>query len=214
MLELTNLTFGYEAAKPILSIASFKLPQGQNLLVRGPSGSGKTSLLFLLAGILTPTSGKVVVAGTDVASLFPAARDAWRGQTVGMVFQQPHLMAPLTVRQNLLVAPLMANQPAANDQADLLLSQLGLSDLADRKPDQLSQGQQQRVGIARALMNSPKVILADEPTSALDDDACVDTLAALLKGAKAVDAQLVVVSHDARIFKSFEKTLTLKGAAQ
>jgi len=169
-------------------------------------------LLFLMAGFLQPTSGTIHIADNDLTRLSAAEKDAFRGHNLGFVFQQPHLMAPLTVLQNLLVANTMAGNKADEAKAVQLLKALGIVELADRKPQQLSQGQMQRVAIARALMNTPKVVLVDEPTSALDDIAAEQVINLLLKTVKAQGAQVVVTSHDARISQHFAIKLNLSKA--
>jgi putative ABC transport system ATP-binding protein len=208
MIQLDNLRFGY-GGNPVVSLEKLAVPDNDNLLLRGQSGSGKTTLLMLLAGLQTPQKGTITLNGTAINTLAPTERDAFRGRHIGFVFQQPHLMPPLTVLQNLLVAPYMAGLPVDEGYALALLKKLGLEKLAGRKPGELSQGQQQRVGVARALVTKPDLILADEPTSALDDEACEATMDALL-GAK---AQLVAASHDARIVPHFKRVLNMGGKA-
>lgn len=210
MLHVENLQFGY-GKKPLLNIPELTLPKGKNLLVQGQSGSGKSSLLFLLAGLLKPQKGNVVLNETNLTNLPKSGQDAYRGRHIGFVFQQPHLMAPLTVLQNVMVAPFMAGLPANQAHAMALLAKLGLGQLAHRKPFQLSVGQQQRVGVARALVHKPQLLLADEPTSALDDQAAEATISLLLSTAREAGAQVVVATHDARIKKHFSQTLALKG---
>lgn len=210
MLELKNLRFGYDTKTPLLNLPKLKLEDGQNLLLRGPSGSGKTSLLFLMAGLLKPQEGGIALNGTVYTVLGDSEADAFRGRHISMVFQQPHLMAPLTVLQNLLLPALMGGQAVQPKTALELLKKLGLEAYAHQHPAKLSHGQQQRVGVARALINKPSLILADEPTSALDDEACMATITALLEGAKALGAHLVVASHDARIVSHFPNVLKLE----
>jgi putative ABC transport system ATP-binding protein len=208
MLAVRNLQFSY-GDTPVLAIN--KLTAQGHLLVQGASGSGKTTLLFVLAGLLEPQKGTISLDNTDLAALRGAGRDAYRGRNIGFVFQQPHLMPALTVLQNVLVAPFMAGESPDQEYALALLDKLGLADLAHRYPAQLSQGQQQRVGLARALVHKPKLILADEPTSALDDDAAEAAITLLLDSAEDVGAQLVVTSHDSRIAPYFKQVLKLEG---
>lgn len=211
MMTIDDLRFGY-GQRRILEINHFALPDGEALLVEGPSGSGKTSLLFLLAGLLAPQKGRIILNGTDMAALNGRARDRFRGRHIGFVFQQPHLMAPLSVLDNVLVAPFCGGVKADRAWAVHLLESLGLGAFLHRKPHALSQGQMQRVGVARALVHRPAVILADEPTSALDDAACAATLGLLQAHAKEAGAQLVVASHDGRIKGQFKTTLAVGGA--
>ncbi|MBI1309297.1 MAG: ATP-binding cassette domain-containing protein [Proteobacteria bacterium] len=211
MLEISNLGFGYSAKAPLIDVRKLRLNNSQHLLVQGPSGSGKSSLLFLLAGLLQPQKGRIYLGETEMTALPAAARDAYRGRNIGFVFQQPHLMAPLTVLQNVLVAPFMAGLAVEQAHALALLEKLGLGKLAQRRPHELSLGQQQRVGVARALVHKPQLVLADEPTSALDDEAAEAVIGLLLETAESVGAQVVAASHDARIKKHFSQTLSLKG---
>lgn len=207
-LTLSGLHFGY-GPKPLFTIKDFALKEKDSLLIRGASGSGKTSLLFILAGLLAPTSGNVVVQGQNLTSLTPRQRDAFRGQIMGFVFQQPHLMPALTVLQNLLVVPYLGGIKPDEPHAKELLERLHIAELTHRKPQELSQGQRQRVGIARALVHKPKLLLADEPTSALDDQACQAVMDLLMDTAKAQGTQVVAASHDARIAQHFTQTLKL-----
>lgn len=209
MLTIENLRFGYGTA-PIVEIDHLALPDNDNLMLLGDSGSGKTSLLMLLAGLLRPVAGRISLDGTDMAALRPAARDRFRGRHIGFVFQQPHLMAPLTVLQNLLVVPAMGGMAPDLAHARRLLGRLGIAELAERKPHQLSQGQMQRVGIARALVHRPRLVLADEPTSALDDTASEAAIGLLLEMAKEGGSQVVVATHDARIKPHFSNILALR----
>jgi ABC-type lipoprotein export system ATPase subunit len=210
MLTMDNVRFGY-TAKPVVNVKTLTLPDGENLLVQGASGSGKTSLLFLLAGLLNPQQGRISLDGADLTTMDESRRDVFRGKRIGIVFQQPHLMPALTVLQNVLVAPFMADVEVNKAFAISLLDRLGLAKLADRYPSELSHGQQQRVGVARALVTKPSLVLADEPTSALDDVACEATINLLLSSAESIAAQVVVASHDARIIPHFTRTLKLGG---
>jgi putative ABC transport system ATP-binding protein len=176
------------------------LPQGGLALLRGPSGSGKSTLIALIAGLLEPDRGRVVVCGTQPARLPPARRDAWRGRTVGLLPQRLHLAPALDVRENLLLAALAVAAPArpARDRADALLERFGLSGLARARPAELSGGQAQRVALARALMNRPGLLVADEPTASLDDAAAATAVGELLACWRETGASLLVATHDAR----------------
>jgi putative ABC transport system ATP-binding protein len=169
------------------------------VLVVGPSGCGKTTLLHLIAGLLLPTGGRVLVAGQDLAALSPSARDRFRGRNIGVVLQQFHLLPTLSAMQNLLVAQSIAGLRADRAAAKAMLSALGVDVRVDAYPHQLSVGQQQRVAIARALVNRPKLLLADEPTSNLDDEACSSVAELLLDATRQHGASLVVATHDSRL---------------
>ncbi len=172
MIRLEQVRFGYNSGEDVLRLDEFVLEPESNILVVGPSGCGKTTLLHLIAGLLLPTSGSVVVDGQDLSALSPPARDRFRGRHIGIVLQQFHLLPTLTAMQNLLVAQSIAGLPIDRAAALSMLNALGVDERIDAYPHQLSVGQQQRVAIARALVNRPKLLLADEPTSNLDDEAC------------------------------------------
>lgn len=193
----------------ILDLPDWSVAAGEQALLLGPSGSGKTTLLNLLAGLLRPTAGKVSVAGRDLAGLRPAALDMFRGRQVGIVFQSLHLVAALTVAGNLRLARYLARLP--NDEADIgrLLDRLGLGDKAAARPADLSQGEAQRAAIARALVNSPTLLLADEPTSALDDANCDRVVELLRRQASDLGATLLIATHDQRLKDVFPDRLDL-----
>ncbi|WP_460838598.1 ABC transporter ATP-binding protein [Noviherbaspirillum agri] len=214
MLQISDLRYRYPSAtSPQLSVQAFSLAKGQHAIILGPSGCGKSTLLHLLAGILTPQQGTLIVAGTDVASLSARAADAWRGKTVGFLPQRLALVPSLSVRENLLLSAYANGGHADVARADALLEALGLSDEAGRKPHQLSQGQQQRVAIARALSNHPMLLLADEPTANLDDSACAAAINLLASQASASGASLVIATHDARVMAALPAAKLLRLSA-
>jgi putative ABC transport system ATP-binding protein len=182
---------------------------GQHSLILGPSGSGKTTLLHVIAGLLRPSRGRVRVAGQDLGALTSAQLDAFRGKTIGIVLQRLHLIAALTVRDNLRLARTLARLPPDAARIDNLIAELGLSALAGARPSRLSEGEAQRVAIGRAVVNHPALILADEPTSALDDANCAAVLALLRAQAEASGATLVIATHDARLQPLFQHRLEL-----
>lgn len=211
MLHIENLKAGYNGT-PVVDIAALALSPGEHCLILGKSGTGKTTFLYALAGLLSPISGSVHVGDTDITALDKPSLDAFRGKHIGIIYQALHMVGALSVLDNLLLVQYAAGAAQDAKKAEALLTQLGLFDYRNRKPDTLSQGQQQRVAIARAAMNSPKIILGDEPTSALDDEACEAVMRLLVGTAKSSNASLVVATHDARIKKYFQKTITLGGA--
>lgn len=208
MLGLRGLRQKY-GAQTVLALDRFAAAAGEHWLVLGASGSGKTTFLNLAAGLLPATEGVVEVGGEDIGKLKGGARDRWRGRTVGIVPQKLHLVASLTVAQNLALASYLAGLPENSGRARSLLDELGLGDKAWSRPHQLSHGQAQRVAVARAMMNRPKLLLADEPTSNLDDAACAAALDLLQSQARACGATLVVATHDQRARARFEKVLQL-----
>ena len=179
------------AAVPAVREVSFALPTSARVALVGPSGSGKTTLLHLIAGIDTPTTGTV---------RWPALRDIRRGRAtkVGMVFQGPSLLPTLDVTENVALPLLFAGQSAdqAMQHAGIAITLLQIGELADRRPDELSGGQAQRAAIARVLAARPKLILADEPTGQLDHDTASRTIAVLLDTADAIDAAVIIATHD------------------
>ena len=182
-----------------LRFPDFVLPVDGHLLLRGASGSGKSTLLALMAGLLTPSGGRLVMGEVEVGALAPAARDAWRGAQLGFVPQRLHLSPSLSVRDNLSLPYVAAGLSPDLARIQALLDELGVGALQDRRPHALSQGQAQRVALARALLRAPRFVLADEPTANLDDEACEATLAMLRRAAAEHGVCLVIASHDARI---------------
>lgn len=201
VLELDHVSMEFpdgDGVVKALDDVSFTVDGGEFVAVTGPSGSGKSTLLAVAGLLLTPTSGRVLLDGREVTGQRRSTRTDLRRNRIGFVFQQPHLLGSLTAREQLeMVARLSGDRSAAAKKRALsLLDEVGLSAVADRRPAALSGGQRQRVGIARALMNQPRLLLVDEPTSALDHDrglAIVDLLRGLTveRG-----VGTVVVTHD------------------
>lgn len=201
VLELDHVSMEFpdgDGVVKALDDVSFTVDSGEFVAVTGPSGSGKSTLLAVAGMLLTPTSGRVLLDGVEVTDKNRAQRTDLRRERIGFVFQQPHLLGSLTARQQLeMVARLSGDRSAAAKKRALsLLDEVGLGSVADRRPAALSGGQRQRVGIARALMNDPRLLLVDEPTSALDHDrglAIIDLLRGLTveRG-----VGTVVVTHD------------------
>jgi putative ABC transport system ATP-binding protein len=198
MIRTQGLQYHYPQG-PALSFPDVDVPQGTVLLLSGPSGCGKSTWLALVAALVAPSAGQITVAGQALGALKNVASDAWRAGAIGFLPQKLHLSAALTVQQNLSVAQWAsghAEDPAAIQTA---LTALGVAELAQRKPAQLSGGQAQRVALARAVLLKPQVILADEPTASLDDEAAADAVQLLLGTAQAQGATLVIATHDARV---------------
>lgn len=214
MISTRALAYRY-ANGPALTFPDVAVPQGGTLLLRGNSGSGKSTWLALVAGLRSATSGAVAVAGQPLADLPPAARDAWRANALGLLPQQLHLSAALTVQDNLALAYYAAGQPVDQQAIADTLAALDLSALAQRKPHALSGGQAQRVALARAVLRRPRVLLADEPTASLDDTAAAASLAMLHTTAQRCGATLVVATHDARVLRAWPDAavVTLETAA-
>ncbi|MEM1055422.1 MAG: ABC transporter ATP-binding protein [Bacteroidota bacterium] len=206
-LRFHGVRHAYEA-QTILDL-SLSVEPGQHHLVLGPSGSGKTTLLHVAAGLLRPDEGRAEVAGQDLFALPEAQRDRFRGQHIGIVFQGLHLVRALTAEQNVALARSLAGLPPDRDRVRSLLDALDVDHRRQALPEALSQGERQRVAVARALVCSPTLLLADEPTSALDDDRAETVGALLLRLAEAEGATLVVATHDARLLPLFDHRLSL-----
>lgn len=198
MFAVNNLQHSYDGQN-VLAVDAWQAAQGEHWLVLGPSGSGKTTLLHALAGILRPAAGSIVVAEQDLAALSPSALDHFRGRHIGIVLQRLHLIPSLSVMENLLLAQYLSGMPQDRRRTEEVLASLDLAEKAGAKPHELSFGQAQRVAVARAVVNRPRLLLADEPTSNLDDARCLQVLELLQAQARACNATLVIATHDQRI---------------
>jgi putative ABC transport system ATP-binding protein len=198
MIETLGLAYRYPGGAE-LRFPDVHVAQGGTLLLRGPSGSGKSTWLALAAGLLTATEGEMIVAGQPLRPLGGRARDAWRAGAIGLLPQKLYLSDALSVTGNLALVYYAAGLPVDHGAITRTLDILGVADLAQRKPDQLSVGQAQRVALARAVLRAPRVILADEPTASLDDGACESAMDLLRESAQACGATLVIATHDRRV---------------
>jgi putative ABC transport system ATP-binding protein len=191
-----------EAARPsrrILDRVSFTVEPGASVAVTGPSGAGKTTLLHAVAGLVRPNSGTVSWGDRDVAALSEAARDRWRRDSVGLVFQDFQLLAELGVLENILLPMRFDHWQMprnAIERAEMLAARVGLDPRGPRA-GKLSRGEQQRLAIARALMREPRLILADEPTASLDADNSGRVTDLLFEASREMQASLLLISHDA-----------------
>jgi putative ABC transport system ATP-binding protein len=198
VIQTRQLAYAYPGGTA-LQFPDVDVAQGTVLLLTGPSGCGKSTWLALVAGLVAPTAGSLVVAGQALNAMKNIASDAWRAGAIGFLPQKLHLSAALTVHQNLAMAQWAAGQPQDDRRIDAVLQSLAVHDLADRKPGQLSGGQAQRAALARAVSLKPRVLLADEPTASLDDEAASDAVGLLLRAAQTQGATLVIATHDARV---------------
>lgn len=198
MIRTAGLAYRYATGNDLV-FPDIDLAQGGTLLLKGPSGSGKSTWLALAAGLLRSSGGHIEVAGQDLNALKKVATDAWRASAIGFLPQRLHLSDALSVRGNLAMAQWAAGVPDDPQAVQSTLDALGLAELAQRKPSQLSGGQAQRVALARAVLLQPKVILADEPTASLDDASAQAALALLQSSAARCQATLVIATHDARV---------------
>ncbi len=209
MIQTHQLQFSYPNSGSVFEFPDLKCGGGDCLLILGKSGVGKTTLLSLLGGVLMPTSGDVRLGDVLLSSLGRSELDQFRGKNIGLVFQQSHFINGLSVLDNLLLAQHLAGQKPNKLYLLDLLKRLNIDDKAPSKPSLLSQGEQQRLSIARALVNNPQLILADEPTSALDDEHCSEVITLLKHQAKKAGSALVVVTHDQRLKTEFDQQLIL-----
>ena len=208
MIVTKNLNFSYGKGTSF-SFPDVVVSSGESLLITGGSGRGKTTLLHLLGGLLRPQAGAVIIEQTNIAELSEKKLDHFRGQHIGLVLQQAYFVASLNVLENVVLASWLATGTKATEKANQLLQHLDLQGHLHKHPSQLSTGQQQRVSIARALINEPKLLLADEPTSSLDDENAHRVADMLSQLAKQYGTALVIVTHDQRLKDTFPNQISL-----
>ena len=213
MLEARSLTKEYPSGDQRLTVlraVSFTIPDGARVAIVGPSGSGKTTLLGLLAGLDTPTSGKVLLDGDDLSTLGEDARARIRGEKVGFVFQSFQLIPSLSALENIQVPLELRGDSDSKARANDLLGRVGLSGRGHHLPAQLSGGEQQRVAIARAFVNRPKLLFADEPTGNLDaatGQRIIELLESLNRDA---GTTIVLVTHDTALAERTQRIIRLR----
>jgi putative ABC transport system ATP-binding protein len=196
----------------VLRGIDFEVPAGELTMLVGPSGCGKTTLISIIAGILTPTSGEVEICGSPITRMSDAEKVAFRRSNVGFIFQQYNLLPALTVVENAAIPLVAAGVPMARaaGTAIAILKRIGMGAHLGKLPNQLSGGQQQRVAIARALVHAPRLIVCDEPTAALDADAGQTVLEILKDAALAPDRVVIVVTHDTRIYSFADRIAAME----
>lgn len=214
MLEVRNITKTYGTGHTqvvALEDISFRLGKGRLLAVLGPSGSGKTTLISIIAGLLTPTSGEIVIDGKAVHLHSSTEAARFRRTRVGIVFQNHHLVSYLSARENLLLVPHLSGRVTPEDKvrADELLEEFGLTGRASHTPSLLSGGERQRVAIARALMNRPDIMLVDEPTASLDTTRGMQVVELLKQQVHERAMTCVMVTHDARMAEYADESIML-----
>ena len=213
ILDLRRLTKSYPTgggALTVLHDVSFTLAQGATCAILGPSGSGKTTLLGLAAGLDQPTSGSVLLNGIALAELSEDGRARVRNEHVGFVFQNFQLIPTLTALENITVPMELRGDRSARTLARELLAQVGLSDRAEHYPTQLSGGEQQRIALARAFINRPKILFADEPTGNLDAETSQKVIDIMLDLNRTAGTALVLVTHDPEVAGLTERTIRLR----
>jgi putative ABC transport system ATP-binding protein len=194
----------------VVSLQQFELGAGEQAVLVGESGSGKSTLLNLIAGILLPDEGEIVVNGTDPTKLSEAARDRFRAVNIGYVFQSFNLLQGFTALENVLLGQMFGGGNGGADRAVQLLKSVGLEHRLHHKPRALSVGEQQRVAIARALVNAPPLVLADEPTGSLDARNSMAVLDLLRRICTEGNHTLLLVTHDPQVMKNFERVVRLE----
>ena len=198
---------------PVIDVESLHVDEGEQIALIGSSGSGKTTLLHLIAGILAPDSGSILFrtgeASVDIATLPEAQRDIFRGHNIGYIFQTHHLLPGFTALENVLLGMTFTGKKHDPEWAKHLLTEVGLSDRLNFRPGKLSVGQQQRVAVARALANRPRLVLADEPTGALDPKSAQVVLDLIRRLCSEVNAALLLVTHDMDIAAKLPRKVTL-----
>ncbi|KIC45028.1 ABC transporter ATP-binding protein [Ruegeria sp. ANG-S4] len=211
MISVENVSFAYGTGDFRLNVPRLSMQSGERLAIVGPSGSGKTTLLNLVAGILSPDSGRIVVAGKDVTALTDTERRQFRASHIGFVFQDFALLDYLPALQNILypyrVTPALKLDQAVRERVEVLAEACGIRDKLDRHPNELSQGEQQRVAICRALVTQPKLILSDEATGNLDPESKGRILDLLFEQASEAGATLLAVTHDHELLPRFERVI-------
>ena len=203
MIRTRGLSYSFATGgNAPLRFPDVDLRQGGTLLVRGRPGSGKSTWLSLVAGLRGARGGDLFVAGMQLGHQRGAELDVWRAHHLGFLPQKQHLSSAFSVAHNLALVYFAAGLPRNDGAITRALAQVGVADLAQRKPHQISGEQAQRVALARAVLLAPEVLLADEPTAGLDDEAAAAVLALLQSAATACDASLVIATHDPRVLQA------------
>ncbi|MBP6672274.1 MAG: ABC transporter ATP-binding protein [Bacteroidetes bacterium] len=210
LVEVKSVTKVYKRDTleiPVLQNISLDVPEGEFLALMGPSGSGKTTLLNLISGIDQPTSGSIVIAGTDIAKLNESALAKWRSRNIGFVFQFYNLLPVLTAYENVELPLLLTNlsKKEKKERVEAVLKVVGLADRMDHYPRQLSGGQQQRVAIARAVVTDPTLLIGDEPTGDLDRKSAEEILMLLSRLNSEFKKTIIMVTHDPHAAESAHK---------
>lgn len=210
-LNVTGLQFRYAPDGPLVAdVRALEVAPGEQVLLTGGSGAGKSTLLQLIAGLLEPTAGSVTIAGTNMHALRGAARDQFRGRSIGFIFQTFNLLHGFSALENVMASLKFSTIPRHehSSRAAELLHHLGIQ-RHDADPDTMSVGQQQRVAVARAVATRPALVLADEPTASLDPENAAGAIELIKNACKESGAALVCVSHDPSMADRFERRVRL-----
>ena len=210
-LILTDVTKTYVPANEVLRGVSMTARPGETVSVVGPSGCGKSTLLNIIGSLDQPTSGTVALGDIDIAGLYGDELAAFRSNEVGFIFQDHHLLPQLTALENVLLPSLAASRGDATPRARELLGRVGLSDQAESLPAQMSGGERQRVAVARAMINEPKLLLCDEPTGNLDHEAGENVVSLFLEMAGESGVTVVMVTHNLDFAREFSRCVELRG---
>jgi putative ABC transport system ATP-binding protein len=214
ILEARNLTRTYASGGRSLTVlddVSFEIARRATCAIVGPSGSGKTTLLGLCAGLDLPTSGSVIINGTSLNELNENQRALLRNEHTGFVFQNFQLLPNLTALENVMIPAELRGERGISANAKQLLARVGLGDRMDHYPSQLSGGEQQRVGLARAFINRPHILFADEPTGNLDAETAARVVDLIFELNAELDTALVLVTHDLELARRTDRILRLRG---
>ena len=213
ILEVQNLSKTYgkgDTMVKALDNVSLSVQKGEFVAIVGPSGSGKSTLLHILGGVDTPTSGKVIINGTDISQLDETALAIFRRRQIGLIYQFYNLIPILTVEENMTLPILLDGRKPDKKQVEYLLHTLGLEKRINHLPNQLSGGQQQRVSIGRALINNPALMLADEPTGNLDSENTKEIIALLRRFNRDFNQTVVIITHDENIAVSADRVIQIE----
>mgnify|MGYP002761903593 FL=1 len=213
ILEVQNLSKTYgkgDTMVKALDNVSLSVQKGEFVAIVGPSGSGKSTLLHILGGVDTPTSGKVIINGTDISQLDETALAIFRRRQIGLIYQFYNLIPILTVEENMTLPLLLDGRKPDKKQVEYLMHTLGLEKRINHLPNQLSGGQQQRVSIGRALINNPALMLADEPTGNLDSENTKEIIALLRRFNRDFNQTVVIITHDENIAVSADRVIQIE----
>ncbi len=213
MLELINISKSFKNSEgesfPIIDIDKFSVEVGKQIVISGESGSGKSTLLGMISGILLPDSGEIIINGTDIVNLSEGKRDQFRAKNIGYIFQTFNLLQSFTVLENVMLGMMFAGK-VEREKAILTLEKVGLSHRINNKPSELSVGEQQRTAIARAIVNSPKLLLADEPTANLDNKNGIIAIDMIKDLCFQHGITLILVTHQKEVIEKFEEVVGME----